>query len=203
MRIVNMYYQRDTQSAARLTRKLHWQRVMRQRTTDLAGDFNAPSSRWDPRCQVQWNDALCAEVIDKNGLEVGNDGQPTHYWTREDHDGESVIGLTLANRPITKWFILEDDHTTGSDHNVIQWEVEADRQEVTDHERVVGLDIAAMTEGDVAAGAETLWAELAKERAHLDAECTEEKVEQEAAWCQEATSSVLNAMAKKIKICTK
>jgi len=77
-------------------------------------------------------------VIDENELEVGNDGRPTHYWTREDHKGESVIDLTLANQPITKWFILANDHATGSDHEVIEWEVEADRQEEADHERVVG-----------------------------------------------------------------
>jgi len=45
--------------------------------------------------------------------------------------------------------------------------------------------------------------ELAKERAHLDAECTEGELEQEAAWCQEAMSSVLNATAKMMSICAK
>jgi hypothetical protein len=42
--------------------------------------------------------------------------------------------------------------------------------------------------------------ELAKERTQIDAECTEDEVEQEATWCQEAMSSVLDAMAKKIRI---
>jgi len=42
---------------------------------------------------------------------------------------------------------------------------------------------------------------LAKERAQLDAECTEDEVEQEAAWCQEAMSSILDAKAKKTRIC--
>jgi hypothetical protein len=43
--------------------------------------------------------------------------------------------------------------------------------------------------------------ELGKERAHQSAECTADKVEYESACCQEATSSVLNATAKKIRIC--
>ena len=43
--------------------------------------------------------------------------------------------------------------------------------------------------------------ELAKERIQLDAECTEDEVEQEAALFQEAMSSVLDATAKKIRIC--
>jgi len=149
---------------------------------------------------VQRNAAIWEEVIEQNGLEVGNKNQPTHYWTREDHEGESVIDLILANRLIKKWFILADDHATGSDHKVIEWEVEGDRQEEADHERVVGGMLAAMTEEDAEA-AEKLWVELAKERAHLDGECTEDKVEQEAAWCQEAMSSFLNATAKMIRIC--
>jgi len=59
-----------------------------------------------------------------------------------------------------------------------------------------------MTEEDAEA-AEKLWVELAKERAHLQAECTKDKVEQEAACCQEAMSSILNATAKEIRICAK
>jgi hypothetical protein len=50
--------------------------------------------------------------------------------------------------------------------------------------------------------AQKLSVELDKERAHLDAECTEDEVEQEAAQCQEAMQRVLNATAKKIRICT-
>jgi len=57
-----------------------------------------------------------------------------------------------------------------------------------------------MTEKDAEA-AEMLWIELAKDRTQLDAECTEDKVEHEAAWCHEAMSSVLDATAKKIRIC--
>jgi len=67
---------------------------------------------------------------------------------------------------------------------------------------VVGWILAAMTEEDVET-AQKLWAEQAKERAHLDAEYTEDQVALKAAWCQEATSSVLNAMAKKIRIWAK
>jgi hypothetical protein len=78
--------------------------------------------------------------------------------------------------------------------------VGVDRQEEADHERVVGWNLGAMTQKDAEA-AEKLWRELAKERAKLDAECTEDKVEQEAAWWQEEMSSVLDATAKKIRIC--
>jgi hypothetical protein len=108
--------------------------------------------------------------------------------------------LMKVNRPITKWCILADNHATGSDHEVTEWEAEVHRQEEVGHETVVGSNIAAMTEEDSKA-AERLWMELAKERAHLDTECTADEVEQEAAWCQEAIGSVLDTTAKKIGIC--
>jgi len=71
---------------------------------------------------------------------------------------------------------------------------------MADKKRVVESNLAAMTEEDVEI-AETLWAEQVKERAHLDAECTEDKVEQEAAWGQEAMSMVHNTTAEMIRIC--
>ena len=86
----------------RQAQKLNWQRVIWQGGTDLAEDFNAPRKRWDMRCQVQRNAVFSEGVIDKNGLEIGNDGRPTRHWTIEDQEGESVFDLTLANRPILK-----------------------------------------------------------------------------------------------------
>jgi hypothetical protein len=46
---------------------------------------------------VQRDGVFGEGVIDDNGLEIVNDGRPTHHWTREDQQGESVINLTLAN----------------------------------------------------------------------------------------------------------
>jgi hypothetical protein len=78
--------------------------------------------------------------------------------------------------------------------------VGVDREVEADHERVVGWNLAVMTEKEVEAVAK-LWMELVMERAQLDAECTEDEVEQEAACCQEAMTSVLDAMAKIIRMC--
>jgi hypothetical protein len=100
-RIVNVYKQKDTQSGVRPASKLNRQIVHRQGGTVLAGDFNTHSTRWDPRCQVQRDATFWKDVIDNNGLEIGNDGRASHHWTREGHGGESVIGLMLANQPIT------------------------------------------------------------------------------------------------------
>jgi hypothetical protein len=49
-----------------------------------------------------------------------------------------VIDVTLANPPIMRWTILADGHATGSNNKVVELEVEMDRQEHADHQRVVG-----------------------------------------------------------------
>ena len=203
-RIINIYNQKDVQSGERKrpVRRLNWQRVIWQGGTALAGDFNTKRKRCDPRCRVQQDAAFWEGVIDENRRENGNDGRPTHHSTIGDQEGRLVIDLTLANLPIVQWTIMADHHTTGSDHEVIQWEVVVDRQEEVNHVRLVGWNLAAMTEKDAEA-AEKLLMELAKERAQLDAEWTEDEVEQEAAWCQEPISSILDATAKKIRICAR
>jgi len=147
----------------RPARKLNWQRVILQGGTVLAGDFNAHSKRWDLRCLEQRDATFWEGVIDENGLEIGNDGRPTHHWTREAQEGKSDIDLTLANRSIVSWTILSDDHATGSDHVAIELDVGLDKQEEADHGMVVGWNLASMTEEDVEA-AEKLCMELAKER---------------------------------------
>jgi hypothetical protein len=182
-RIVNVYDQRDGQLGERLAQMLNSQRVIRQGGTVLAGDFNAQSRQWDPRCRVQRNAAFGEAVIDENGLEIGNVGLSTYHWTREGDEGKLVIDLNLANRPIVKWTIPGDYHATGSDHEVIELEVEVDRQKEAEHQRVVGRNAAAMKEKDAEA-TEKLWTELVRERANLDAECTEDEVEQVATWGQ-------------------
>jgi len=127
---------------------------------------------------VQRNAAFWAGLIDENGLDIGNYGRPSHIWTREDQQGESVIDLTLANRPIVKWTTLADDHATASEHEVMEWEVGVDRYDEADHGRVVGWNLRAMMEKDGEA-AEKLRMEIVTMRAQLDAECTADEVEQE------------------------
>jgi len=113
-------------------------------------------------CQVQLGAAFWEDVIDEKGLEIGNHGEATYHWTRDGHEGDSVINQTLANRPMTKWYILADDnHATGSDHEFGKWKMEVDRQEEAGHARVAGWNLAAMAEEDAKA-AEKLWMELAK-----------------------------------------
>jgi len=203
-RVIYIYDQRDMRTMERQARKIHWSRIIRQRGggTILAGDFNAHSRRWDPRCKEQRDTTFWEEILDEHGLENGNDDQPTHHWARNGEEGETTIDLTLASRPITRWTILDGRHATGSDHEVIEWEFSVDKQEEADHVQVIGWTLAAMSKEDEKA-AEKLWKELEGQRARLDEECTGDKVEWEAEWCQETLSKVLDAKAKIIRFCAR
>jgi hypothetical protein len=198
-RVINIYDQRDVRTRERQARKINRSRIIRQRGggTILAGDFNAHSRRWDPRCKEQRDATFWEEIIDEHGLEIGNDDQPTHHWARNGEEGESTIDLTLASRPITRWTILDGRHATRSDHEVIEWEFSVYKQEEADHVQVIGWNLAAMSKEDEKA-AEKLWKEQEGHRARLDEECTGDEVEREAEWCQETLGKVLDAKAKKI-----
>jgi len=70
--------------------------------TVLAGDFDSHSQPWDPRC-TERSDTTCWEaIIDEHWLVFGNDDRPSDYWNRHNSMGESVIDMTLANRPFGK-----------------------------------------------------------------------------------------------------
>jgi hypothetical protein len=166
----------------------------------LAGDFNAHSQRWDLRCTERRDAAYWEDIIDEHGLVIGNDDRPTHHWTRNESEGESIIDLTLANRPVGKWMILDGSHVTGSDHKIIEWEVDMEKQEEAEGTQVVGWNQAAMLQEDEKQ-AKNVWIATAKGRVYFGEESTGDIVESEAEWCQEVLNKVLNATAKTIRIC--
>jgi len=127
MRWVMIYDQTDMQSGERQAGKLDSQSVIWPCRTVLKGDFNAHSGRWDLRCHMQHHVIFWEEAIDKDWLEIGNNGWSTHYWTREDHQGKLVINLTSVNRLITKWSLVADNYATRFNHMIIESEVEVNR----------------------------------------------------------------------------
>jgi len=49
-----------------------------------------------------------------------------------------MIDLTLANRLFRKWKIVDGKHATGSDHDIIEREVDMEKQEEAGGTQVVG-----------------------------------------------------------------
>ena len=107
----------------------------------------------------------------------------------------------MENQPITKSAILAENHATGSNQQVIQWEVDINKQVEADHEWVIGWNLASMIEQDEEAAGK-LWMELVKKRAHLDAGYMEDEVEQEAKWFQKVLGKALDTTGKKMRIYT-
>ena len=96
-RIINVYNQRDVQTGEGRARKLNWHRAIQQGGgTIITGDMTAHSQRWDPRCREYRDATCCEEMIDEDGLEIGNDDRYTHDWARSGEGDESSIDLTLA-----------------------------------------------------------------------------------------------------------
>ena len=83
---------------------------------------------------------------------------------------------------------------------MIEWEFNIDKQEEGDHAQVIGWNLAAMSKEDKEQ-AEKLWKELETDRAHRGEDCMAEDQHQESKRCQATRSRVLDAKAKKIRIC--
>ena len=169
----------------------------------LAGGFDAQSQRWDPRCTERRRAAYWGEIIDEHGLVIGNDDRPTHYWMRNECEGASIVDLSLANRPFGKWTIVDGDQAMGSDREIIEWEIEVENEEEAAGTQVVWWKLAATWEEEDTEHAEKLSMERARGRVKVGAESTGDDVESEPEWCQDALRKVLDATAKKKRICAR
>ena len=143
-RIVNVYDQRvfdddkHVQTSERPARQAieQWKEVI-QGTCYIAGDFNSHSQRWGnperPRDNAYWE-----EVMDAFDLFYAGNKQPTR--------GESTIDLLFVTgeaicADINFRIVDEDDHATGSDHEMIQWETKTENWSLT-------FDNSTLSKGD-------------------------------------------------------
>jgi len=109
-RMINIYDQTDLQTSESHPRKIDWHHIIwHGGGTILAGDMNAHSCRWDPRCKQQHDATFWEEILDEYGLQIGNDGRPTHHPRRNGAQGESTVDLTMATQLITRWTTLKGE----------------------------------------------------------------------------------------------
>jgi endonuclease/exonuclease/phosphatase family metal-dependent hydrolase len=85
----------------------------------LLGDFNAHSHLWNPQVRARTNAAPLEALIEDFNLYINNDSDtPTRP---KSTPGISIIDLALTTPglgPLSTWAI-DQDHPTGSDHEVI------------------------------------------------------------------------------------
>jgi hypothetical protein len=95
--------------------------------------------------------------------------------TRIESKCKSIIDLSLANEPLGKLTVLGQSHVTGSDHEIIEREVDMVMQEEAGGTHVVGWNLAAMSQEDEEQG-EKLWQAIVRGRACLEVASMGDKV---------------------------
>jgi hypothetical protein len=89
----------------------------------------------------------------------------------------------------------------GSDHGIIEWQIDMEKQEDAGFTQAVWWNQAAMLHEDMEQ-ADKLWRQRATGLAYLAVESTGNDVESEAEWCQKALGQALDTATTKLRICT-
>ena len=122
VRVVNAYFQgTGRETRGRGAERARWEDILSEDCI-LAGDFNAHSPLWNPRCTARRDAGFLEDLIRTYELVVKNDNQAT----RPASGCHSIIDLVLATPGASpfceKWRTVSDpDHETGSDHIMIEW----------------------------------------------------------------------------------
>ena len=120
IRVVNAYFQkRGREGTYRPAERALWDDILGDGDCILAGDFNAHSPVWNPRCTERRNAAFLEDMIVRHELQVLNDGTATRPANR-DSNIHSVIDLTLTTPgagPMCEGWKVEERDEEGS-HSV-------------------------------------------------------------------------------------
>jgi hypothetical protein len=93
----------------------------------ITGDLNAHHPLWNSRVRRQTRADELVALIEEHGWHLVNvPDVPTHHYRKGM--GSSVLDLTIAApavaREVTNWAI-DEDNATGSDHEVIRFQIES------------------------------------------------------------------------------
>ena len=133
IRLVNMYDQVDRNTNRRPARKqeVNWNAII-QETTIWAGDFNAHGMRWNDRLKPEErkDNGWVEHLMDTHDLTyIGDKAQTCNTPHASIH---SVIELTMCTQEMatrsTAQTMLNPELATGSDHQIIEIEVEGPTQ---------------------------------------------------------------------------
>ena len=170
----------------------------------LLGDFNAHSPLWNPQVGTRTNAAPLEALLEEFDLYINND--PDTPTRPKSTPGISIIDLALTTQglgPLTTW-ATDQDHPTGSDHEVIilGWEDLAGAETPVENSRAItGWQIQGLLADSEALGKATqAWKDLTACRSLLSDSSTEGDIAMEAIWIQDTLTEVLNQHAKPIKL---
>jgi ribonuclease HI len=209
-RVINCYdnwlgpglcWQGDIEERRRAIEDVHWDSVLEGRCL-LLGDFNAHSPLWNPQANGRTNAVPLENLIESESLYINNKlGIPTRPKTTP---GISIIDLSLTTvdmGPLLAWTV-DEDHATGSDHEllVMEWApIEHGWEPPSDG--VTGWQIQALqADSQALEYAKRMWQANAERRGLLDDACSVTEVEGEAVWIQETLTAVLDQYAKPVRV---
>lgn len=194
-RIVNIYNRARAEGGGYTINRVDLGRLTSGRTI-LAGDFNARSPLWDPWVEGRHNAGVTEDLIDRHGLTVNNDDQPTRYGRKS----RSVIDLTLSTPSLgalQSWDI-DEDRATPSDHAVIvfSWKPLYSRPVEQETGATTNWDIDKLRADERRLEkARDHWKELSGNRRHVSFESCCEEVEDESRWVQDSLTTILDKHA--------
>jgi len=119
--IANTYDQHEGSEANRVAQRMAWTDIVRHRRVIIASDMNAHSKVWNPRATRNRNHTFWERLIEEEDLFVWNTEEAMRMCPgAENH---SIIDLILSSPNIElNWCLLREE-ATGSDHELIAWEV--------------------------------------------------------------------------------
>jgi len=118
--IINVYdCERYGGSGERLAQHANWEAIASHSQVIIAGDMNAHSQMWNGRATSRRNAPFWENLITNHSLVVWNSEEAT----RVGGNNHSIIDLTLTSASIELNWCIDSKEATGSDHEVIVWEV--------------------------------------------------------------------------------
>ncbi|ODM18159.1 hypothetical protein SI65_06030 [Aspergillus cristatus] len=180
---------------------VQWDQVLEGRCL-LVGDFNAHSPLWNPLARARVNARPLENLVDEAGLYINNElGVPTRP---KRTPGISIIDLaltTVSMGPLEMWTV-DQEHPTGSDHELIimEW-TSLERISTIPSQYVTGWQIQTLQANPQALEeAKGDWQARTESRPCLGNSCSSEDLAGEAIWIQEALTAVLNRHAKQLRV---
>jgi ribonuclease HI len=209
-RVINCYdnwlgagccWQGDSDRRRRAIEDVSWNEILEGRCLFL-GDFNAHSTLWNPLARARANAGPLEDLIEGENLFINNEpGIPTRPKVTP---GISIIDLTFTTvsmGPLRAWAV-DEDHQTGSDHEMIVMEwASMEHGSMAPSKEVTGWQIQALeADPQTLEATKHTWQTYAEQRDQLSDTCSVDDLTTEAIWAQETLTAVLNQHAKPVRV---
>jgi hypothetical protein len=176
----------------------------------VAGDMNAHSKMWNPKTKKRRNATFWEGIVEEYGLVIWNSEEGTRVGPNTD--SVSIIDLTLSSPDLELNWSLRGEESTGSDHEVICWEILGGKTPGGDV--VTGWDISGWQPGGKSGEekekaerrrreAEATFRNLTTQLAPLHDSSEKEQLEEAADTLQAALVATLDKHAVKRRWCTR